>query len=56
MQGRAPKPDVTLQTSWEDFTHVLAGHTDPRKMLLRRRIKPRGKVRSLIRMNKLFPR
>jgi hypothetical protein len=54
--GRAPTPDVTLRCSWEDWTRVLAGHTDPRRLILTRRIRPRGKLRVLMRLGKLFGR
>jgi hypothetical protein len=54
-QGRAPKADVTLKLSWEDFVDVAAGREDPRKLVLRRRIRPRGKLRALARLPKVLP-
>jgi ribonucleotide reductase beta subunit family protein with ferritin-like domain len=56
IRGPAPSPDVTLRCTWEDWTRVLAGHTDPRRLILTRRIRPRGKVRVLMRLGKLFGR
>jgi putative sterol carrier protein len=55
-RGRAPRPDVTLGCTWEDWTRVMAGHIDPRRLVLRGRIRPRGKLRVLMRMDKLFGR
>ena len=56
VRGRAPKPDVTLSCTWEDWTQVVAGNADPRRLMLRRRIRPRGNLRLLMRMDKLFGR
>ncbi len=55
-RGAAPDPDLTLSCTWEDWTWVLAGRADPRKLMLRRRIRPRGKLRVLMRLDKLFGR
>ena len=55
-RGRAPRPDVTLACTWEDWTKVMAGHSDPRRLVLRGRIRPRGKLRALMRLGKLFGR
>jgi len=54
-QGRAPSPDVTLKLSFEDFIDVAAGREDPRKLVLRRRIRPRGKLRAIARLPKVLP-
>jgi ribonucleotide reductase beta subunit family protein with ferritin-like domain/putative sterol carrier protein len=56
IRGRAAAPDVTLRCSWEDWTRVLAGHTDPRRLIVTRRIRPRGKLRVMMRLGKLFGR
>jgi ribonucleotide reductase beta subunit family protein with ferritin-like domain len=55
-RGPATQPDVTLSCTWEDWTRVMAGHADPRRLLLRGRIRPRGKLRVLMRVGKLFGR
>ena len=39
--GRAPKADLTLRTSWADWIAVSVRGEDPRRMVLRRRIRPR---------------
>jgi hypothetical protein len=54
-QGRAPSPDVTLRLSFEDFVDVAAGREDPRKLVLRRRLKPSGKLRALAKLPKVLP-
>jgi hypothetical protein len=53
--GRATKADVTLTMSWEDFIDVAAGREDPRRLVLRRRIRPRGRLRALARLPKVLP-
>jgi hypothetical protein len=52
--GQAPKPTVTIETSWADW--VASGKPDANqlKMVLQRRIRPRGKIRELARMRKVF--
>jgi Ribonucleotide reductase, small chain/SCP-2 sterol transfer family len=46
-QGRVPKPDVTLKSSFEDWVDIVAGREDPTKAILRRRLRPRGRLRVL---------
>jgi hypothetical protein len=53
-QGRAPAPDVVLTSSFEDFADVTAGRTDPRLLLLKRRMKAKGSPRALLGLRKLF--
>jgi hypothetical protein len=53
--GRAPHPDVTLRLSYDDFVDVAAGREDPRRLLLRRRIRQSGKLRALARLPKILP-
>lgn len=52
--GEAPNPTLTLEASWADF--VLTGKPDsnPVKMMLQRRLRPRGSLRELARMRKVF--
>jgi putative sterol carrier protein/1,2-phenylacetyl-CoA epoxidase catalytic subunit len=56
VQGRLETPDVTIKCRFEDWVDISAGREDPRFALLRGRIRPRGKIRSLLRMQKMFPR
>ncbi len=53
--GEAPNPDVTLETSWADWVASTKPDGNPLKMMLRRRIRPRGSLRELARMRKVFP-
>jgi ribonucleotide reductase beta subunit family protein with ferritin-like domain len=53
--GEAPRPDVTLESSWKDWIGVTTGAVDPRRAILRRRIRPHGSLRQLWRMQKAFP-
>jgi hypothetical protein len=55
-QGEAADPDVTLESSWRDWIAVTTHGGDPRKAMLQRRIRPRGSLRQLWRMQKIFPR
>ena len=54
--GRATSPDVTLSCGFDDWVDVIAAREDPRKLMLKRRIRPKGSLRSLYRMSKVFPR
>ena len=53
--GRAPRADVTLRMTFEDFVDVAAKREDPRRLMLRRRIRPRGSLRALARLPKVLP-
>ena len=55
-QGEAPDPDVTLESSWVDWIRISAHGEDPRKAMLQRRVRPRGSLRQLWRMQRIFPR
>ena len=54
--GRHASPDVTLRCRFDDWVDVVAAREDPRKLMLRRKIRPKGSLRSLYRMSKVFPR
>ncbi len=54
-QGEAEKPDLTLKTTWVDWVEATTRGGDPMKSVLRRKIKPRGSLRQLGRMQKIFP-
>ena len=53
-QGRAPHADITLRCSLDDWADVVSGREDPRKLMLKRRIKPRGDLRLLLKLPKVF--
>jgi hypothetical protein len=54
-RGTAADPDVTLRTSWADWVDVATRGHDARRAMLRRRIRPRGSLRQLARLPKIFP-
>jgi hypothetical protein len=54
--GEAPDPNVVLEASWADWVASGKPDANPLKMMLRRRIRPRGSIRELARMRKVFPR
>jgi hypothetical protein len=53
--GEVPNPTVTFESSWRDW--VAAGKPDANQwsFVLRRRIRPRGKLTELARVRKVFP-
>jgi hypothetical protein len=53
--GLAEKADVTLKTTWADWIDVSVRGQDARRAMLRRKLKPRGSLRQLARMPKIFP-
>jgi len=53
--GEAPSPDLTLEASWADFIATGKPDSNPLKMVLQRRLRPRGSLRELARMRKVFP-
>jgi 1,2-phenylacetyl-CoA epoxidase catalytic subunit len=53
--GELPDADITLETSWADWIGVTTHGGDPRRAMLRRRIRPHGRLRDLWRMSKVFP-
>ena len=54
--GLAPDPDITWEASWEDWLAVSKGVLDPRRALLRRRLRFRGSPRKLLTFAHVFPR
>jgi putative sterol carrier protein len=53
--GEAPNPTLTLETSWADFVAIGKPEAKPLQMMLQRRLRPRGKLREIARMRKVFP-
>jgi putative sterol carrier protein len=52
--GEAPNPTVTLEASWADFVSSSRPDFNPVKMILTRRIRPRGNLREIARMRRVF--
>jgi ribonucleotide reductase beta subunit family protein with ferritin-like domain len=55
-QGLTPDADLTLETSWADWIDLSVRGADPRRAILRRKLRPRGSLRQFARMQKVFPR
>jgi hypothetical protein len=53
--GLADKADLTLKTDWATWVDVSIRGQDTRRAILRRKLKPRGSLRQLARMQKIFP-
>jgi Ribonucleotide reductase, small chain len=53
--GEAPSPSLTIEASWGDFVATGKPDSNPLKMVLTRRIRPRGSLRELARMRRVFP-
>lgn len=52
--GHAPAPDLTFRCTVEDWVDVTARRLDPRVAMVRRKLRPSGSMRLLMRMQKLF--
>ena len=54
--GAAPAPDLVLRfRSFDDFVDIGANRADPRVLVLRGRLRPKGKLRLLAKLPKIFP-
>ena len=54
MQGHAAHADLTLRLRFADWADVMAGRADPRALMLRRRLRPKGSPRVLLALPKVF--
>jgi 1,2-phenylacetyl-CoA epoxidase catalytic subunit len=54
IQGEAADPSLTLETSWRDWLAVSTYGGDPRRAMLRRKLRPHGSLRVLWRMQQIF--
>ena len=54
--GRADTPDVTLRCRWDDWVDVIGGRADPLRLMARGRLRPKGSLRSMALLPRLFPR
>jgi putative sterol carrier protein len=55
-QGPAPKPDLRLRLSWQDWVDIVGERLDPRRALATGRLRARGNPLALARLSKVFPR
>jgi ribonucleotide reductase beta subunit family protein with ferritin-like domain len=53
--GEDPNPNLVLESSWQDWIDSAKPEGSPVKMMLQRRIRPRGKVWELARLRRVFP-
>ena len=53
-QGRAGAPDLTFRCTLDDWVDVTAGRADARLLLLRRRLRPKGDPRLLLKLPRVF--
>ncbi|HUH79946.1 MAG TPA: ribonucleotide-diphosphate reductase subunit beta [Solirubrobacteraceae bacterium] len=54
-EGEAPRPDLRLRLSYQDFADLVGQRLDPRRALMRGRIRPRGNPLALARLARVFP-
>ena len=52
--GRAAHADLTLRCAFADWADVMAGRQDPRRLMLKRRLRPKGSPRVLLALPKVF--
>jgi ribonucleotide reductase beta subunit family protein with ferritin-like domain len=55
-QGDAPKPDLRLRLSYQDWVDIVGERLDPRRAFASGRLRPRGNPLALARLGKVFPR
>jgi putative sterol carrier protein/1,2-phenylacetyl-CoA epoxidase catalytic subunit len=55
-QGRLEHADLTFRCALEDWIDITAGREDPRVAMLKGKIRPKGSIRMLMRMPRLFGR
>jgi putative sterol carrier protein len=55
-QGEAPKPDLRLRLSYQDWVDIVGERLDPMRALATGRVRPRGNPLALKRLTKVFPR
>jgi ribonucleotide reductase beta subunit family protein with ferritin-like domain/putative sterol carrier protein len=53
--GLQPDADVTFRVAYKDWVDVVGGRTDPLRLMARGKLRPKGSVRSLLVMRRLFP-
>jgi putative sterol carrier protein len=53
--GKAAGADLTFRCRYRDWVDVMGGRADPRLLMLRGRLRPRGSLRTLARLPRLFP-
>jgi len=54
VQGRLTKPTVRLRMRYEDFAELVSRRSQPQTLMLRRRLRPWGDPRILLKLRRLF--
>ena len=54
VQGLQPDADVTFRVAYRDWVDVVGGRTDPLRLMARGKLRPKGSLRSLLMMRRLF--
>jgi ribonucleotide reductase beta subunit family protein with ferritin-like domain len=55
-QGAAPKPDLRLRISYQDFVDIVGERLDPLRAVATRKLRPRGNPLAMKRLTQVFPR
>ncbi|HEY4428409.1 MAG TPA: ribonucleotide-diphosphate reductase subunit beta [Solirubrobacteraceae bacterium] len=55
-EGAAPKPDLRLRLSYQDWVDIVGERLDPLRAVATGRLRPRGTPMALARLGKVFPR
>jgi ribonucleotide reductase beta subunit family protein with ferritin-like domain/putative sterol carrier protein len=55
-QGGAPKPDLRLRVSYQDFVDIVGERLDPLRAVATRRLRPKGNPLAIKRLTQVFPR
>jgi ribonucleotide reductase beta subunit family protein with ferritin-like domain len=55
-QGDAPKPDLRLRLSYQDWADIVGERVDPLRLIARGRLRPKGSPLALRKLAKVFPR
>jgi ribonucleotide reductase beta subunit family protein with ferritin-like domain len=54
IQGEAPDADLTLNTSWPDWIGMSMRGENPARLIMQRRLRPRGSLRQFARMRRIW--
>ena len=54
VRGPAARADLKLRCRFADWADVMAGRADPRALMLRRRLRPKGSPRVLMALPRVF--
>jgi hypothetical protein len=54
-QGEAPKPDLRLRLSYQDWADIVGERLDPLRLIARGRLRPKGNPLALRKLAKVFP-